>query len=47
MSNIEQLERWDRDSFFHPSTHLAEFARKLHEAQLRFQHATHLLGAPR
>jgi L-2,4-diaminobutyrate transaminase len=27
MSNIEQLEHWDRESFFHPSTHLAEFAR--------------------
>ena len=23
----DQLEKWDRESFFHPSTHLAEFAR--------------------
>jgi L-2,4-diaminobutyrate transaminase len=23
----DQLEQWDRESFFHPSTHLAEFAR--------------------
>lgn len=27
MSRIQQLERWDRSSFFHPSTHLAEFSR--------------------
>lgn len=27
MSRIQQLERWDRTSFFHPSTHLAEFSR--------------------
>ena len=22
-----QLEKWDRENFFHPSTHLADFAR--------------------
>ena len=27
MSNREQLENWDRQNFFHPSTHLAGFAR--------------------
>ncbi len=27
MSNNDQLESWDRENFFHPSTHLAEFAR--------------------
>lgn len=27
MLKNDQLEAWDRDSFFHPSTHLAEFAR--------------------
>ena len=27
MSNREQLEDWDRQNFFHPSTHLAGFAR--------------------
>ncbi len=27
MKNKDQLESWDRQSFFHPSTHLAEFAR--------------------
>ena len=27
MSRIEQLEDWDRQNFFHPSTHLAGFAR--------------------
>ncbi|WP_316014931.1 aspartate aminotransferase family protein [Roseobacter sp. HKCCA0434] len=27
MLHNDHLERWDRDSFFHPSTHLAEFAR--------------------
>ncbi|MDU8929958.1 aspartate aminotransferase family protein [Alisedimentitalea sp. MJ-SS2] len=27
MLKNDQLESWDRDNFFHPSTHLAEFAR--------------------
>jgi len=27
MLKNDQLEAWDRDNFFHPSTHLAEFAR--------------------
>lgn len=27
MTDIKQLETWDRENFFHPSTHLAEFAR--------------------
>lgn len=27
MLHNDQLDRWDRDHFFHPSTHLAEFAR--------------------
>ena len=27
MLTNDQLSRWDRDSFFHPSTHLAQFAR--------------------
>lgn len=27
MTNLTDLENWDRSSFFHPSTHLAEFAR--------------------
>ncbi|QGY00043.1 aspartate aminotransferase family protein [Roseovarius faecimaris] len=27
MLRNDQLEQWDRDNFFHPSTHLAEFAR--------------------
>ncbi|UWR96904.1 aspartate aminotransferase family protein [Phaeobacter inhibens] len=27
MLRNDQLDQWDRDSFFHPSTHLAEFAR--------------------
>lgn len=27
MSNKQELESWDRASFFHPSTHLADFAR--------------------
>ncbi len=27
MTDIEQLEKWDRENFYHPSTHLAEFAR--------------------
>lgn len=27
MLKNNQLEKWDRDNFFHPSTHLAEFAR--------------------
>ena len=27
MLRNDQLELWDRESFFHPSTHLAEFAR--------------------
>ncbi|WP_300514003.1 aminotransferase class III-fold pyridoxal phosphate-dependent enzyme, partial [Aliiroseovarius sp.] len=27
MLHNDQLEHWDRENFFHPSTHLAEFAR--------------------
>ncbi len=27
LENRDQLEAWDRDHFFHPSTHLAQFAR--------------------
>src|SRR3546814_3667022 len=27
MLKNDQLEAWDRDCFFHPSTHLAQFAR--------------------
>lgn len=27
MLTNDQLDRWDRESFFHPSTHLAQFAR--------------------
>lgn len=27
MTDLAQLEQWDRENFFHPSTHLAEFAR--------------------
>ncbi len=27
MPDLEQLSTWDRESFFHPSTHLGEFAR--------------------
>ncbi|MCB1394561.1 MAG: aminotransferase class III-fold pyridoxal phosphate-dependent enzyme, partial [Rhodobacteraceae bacterium] len=27
MQTNDQLAQWDRDSFFHPSTHLAQFAR--------------------
>jgi L-2,4-diaminobutyrate transaminase len=27
MLHNDQLEQWDRENFFHPSTHLAEFAR--------------------
>ena len=27
MLKNDQLESWDRDHFFHPSTHLAQFAR--------------------
>ncbi|WP_120634902.1 aspartate aminotransferase family protein [Ruegeria sp. EL01] len=27
MLHNDQLEQWDRDNFFHPSTHLADFAR--------------------
>ena len=27
MLHNDQLEQWDRDTFFHPSTHLADFAR--------------------
>ncbi len=27
MSNNDQLDQWDRENFFHPSTHLAQFAR--------------------
>ncbi|MFS4582438.1 aspartate aminotransferase family protein [Phaeobacter sp. C3_T13_0] len=27
MLHNDQLDQWDRDSFFHPSTHLADFAR--------------------
>ena len=27
MLTNDQLPQWDRDNFFHPSTHLAEFAR--------------------
>ena len=27
MRHNDQLEQWDRDNFFHPSTHLADFAR--------------------
>ncbi|THH38356.1 aspartate aminotransferase family protein [Aliishimia ponticola] len=27
LRNDDQLDQWDRDNFFHPSTHLAEFAR--------------------
>lgn len=27
MLKNDPLEEWDRDSFFHPSTHLADFAR--------------------
>lgn len=26
MTNIKQLEAWDRENFFHPSIHLADFA---------------------
>ncbi len=26
MTDIKQLETWDRESFFHPSTHLADFS---------------------
>ncbi len=27
MLHNDNLEQWDRENFFHPSTHLAEFAR--------------------
>ncbi len=27
MLNNDQLDQWDRENFFHPSTHLAQFAR--------------------
>ncbi|OJX16001.1 MAG: hypothetical protein BGO82_14020 [Devosia sp. 67-54] len=27
MLSNDQLDRWDRDSFFHPSTHLGQHAR--------------------
>ncbi|GJL81227.1 MAG: aspartate aminotransferase family protein [marine bacterium B5-7] len=27
MSNVSQLKNWDQEAFFHPSTHLSEFAR--------------------
>ncbi|MEM9638172.1 MAG: aminotransferase class III-fold pyridoxal phosphate-dependent enzyme, partial [Pseudomonadota bacterium] len=27
MLHNDQLEQWDRENFFHPSTHLAAFAR--------------------
>ena len=27
MTDAQRLEQWDRESFFHPSTHLAQFAR--------------------
>ena len=27
MLTNDQLDRWDRDHFFHPSTHLAQFAK--------------------
>ena len=27
MLTNDQLAQWDRENFFHPSTHLAEFAR--------------------
>ncbi|MCB1337148.1 MAG: aminotransferase class III-fold pyridoxal phosphate-dependent enzyme, partial [Maritimibacter sp.] len=27
MLTNDQLAKWDRESFFHPSTHLADFAR--------------------
>ena len=27
MLHNDQLETWDRENFFHPSTHLADFAR--------------------
>ena len=27
MLHNDKLEQWDRENFFHPSTHLAEFAR--------------------
>jgi len=27
MADLEQLSTWDRENFFHPSTHLGEFAR--------------------
>jgi len=27
MLKNDHLEAWDRENFFHPSTHLAEFAR--------------------
>jgi len=27
MDHLKQLEKWDRENFFHPSTHLAGFAR--------------------
>ena len=27
MLKNDQLESWDRENFFHPSTHLAEFSR--------------------
>ena len=27
MLKNDMLEKWDRENFFHPSTHLAEFAR--------------------
>jgi len=27
MLRNDQLEQWDRDHFFHPSTHLAQHAR--------------------
>ena len=27
MLTNDELAKWDRESFFHPSTHLAQFAR--------------------
>jgi len=27
MLNNDHLDQWDRENFFHPSTHLAEFTR--------------------
>ena len=38
MLKNDQLDQWDRENFFHPSTHLAQHARGESPARLPVQH---------